>query len=394
MKNFAFAPLCLLTASLAAQAAEIPKVQLPAPYATPSASNAPRVVPQPDGAKLQVPTGFTVAEFASGFVKPRVLATAPGGELLISDSAPAPKGTVYMMSPAGGTKKALISGLDRPYGITFWKEYVYVGEPTSIKRYKFDAKAGTVGKGEEVVNPTGFDKGHWTRSITFDPKGTKLYVNVGSGSNVDPDSDPKRATILECNPDGSDCAIFAAGIRNATGIHFRPGSTDLWMTVQERDGLGDELVPDFFSSVKRGGFYGWPWAYFGPNEEPRHAGKNPDLVKKSITPEVSLGAHVAAMDWTFYNGTSFPAAWRNGAFIALRGSSNRTKRQGYSIAFVAFGKDGKPSAQPKEFLTGWMMGADQREVWGRPIGVTQLKDGSLVISEDAGNKLYRVSYGK
>jgi glucose/arabinose dehydrogenase len=371
--------------------------RLPQPYHTPSASNAAKVVPKPEGAQFKVPEGFSVSEFAAGFEKPRIMLIAPNGEILVADSAP--KGSVAVLvdkdrdGKADGAPTKLIEGLDRPYGIAWWKDYLYVAEPTSLKRYKFDAKNVSVGKGEEVVSLQGFDKGHWTRSITFDPKGEKLYLNVGSGSNASPDSDERRATVLECNPDGSNCQIFAAGLRNATTIAFRPGSQHLWASVQERDGLGDDLVPDFFTLVQKGGFYGWPWAYYGPNEDPRNAGQKPELVKKTIVPDVSLGAHTAVIDWKFYTGKQFPQRYRNGVFFAFRGSSNRAKRVGYSVAFLPF-KGGKPAGPVEEFLTGWMISPDQREVWGRPTGVLEMRDGSLLISEDGGNKIWRVAYKK
>jgi glucose/arabinose dehydrogenase len=371
-------------------------VKLPAPYHTPTVSNAAKVVPQPSGSRLNVPAGFTVEEFAANFQKPRVLLGLPNGSVLVSDSVP--KGAVYVLDDKdrdgkSESRRAVVEGLDRPYGLAVYKNYLYIAEPTSLKRYKFDTKAVKAEAGEEIIKfPADFAKGHWTRSITF--HADKLYLNVGSGSNVDPDTDERRATILECKPDGTDCQIFAAGLRNATGIHFRPGSNELWATIQERDGLGDDLVPDFFARIQRGGFYGWPWAYFGPNEEPRHAGKRPEMVKKTITPDVSLGAHVAVMDWTFYTGKQFPQKYRGGAFIALRGSSNRSKRVGYSIVYLPFGKDGKAASQYEDFLTGFMLSPDSREVWGRPVGVAQLADGSLLLSEDGANKLYRVSYKK
>jgi glucose/arabinose dehydrogenase len=313
--------------------------QLPPPFHTPSATNRAKVIARPEGGRLQAPRGFRVEEFAAGFKKPRIMLEAPGGQVLVSDSVE--KGSVIVLldkdgdGKADAERKVLIDGLDRPYGLAFWKEYLYVAEPTSLKRYKFAKDTLTVGKGEEVVSMAGYDKGHWTRAIVFDAKGEKLYLNIGSGSNADPDQDPRRATILECNPDGSNCQIFASGVRNATGIAFRPGTNELWAAVQERDGLGDDLVPDFFTRVQRGGFYGWPWAYFGPNEDPRNAGQKPDLVKKTIVPEVSLGAHIAVMDWKFYTGKQFPEKYRGGAFLAFRGSSNRSKRVGYSI-----GEDG------------------------------------------------------
>lgn len=372
-------------------------VKLPAPYHTPSATNGAKVVERPDGARLQVPQGFNVDEFASGFKKPRIMVTAPNGDILVSDSVA--NGSVVAISDknrdgkADSERRALIEGLDRPYGLAFWKDYLYVAEAMSIKRYAFDKAKGTAGKGEEVVSLAGFDKGHWTRSIAFSPKGDKLYVGVGSGSNASPDSDERRATILECNPDGKACAIFAAGIRNPTQINFRPGTGELWATVQERDGLGDDLVPDFLIKVKRGGFYGWPWAYFGPNEDPRNAGQKPDLVKKTIVPDLSLGAHTAVIDWKFYTGSQFPDRFKGGAFFAFRGSSNRAKRVGYSVTFLPFDKSGKPG-QLEDFMTGWMLSPDQREVWGRPTGLMQMADGSLLVSEDGGNKIYRVSYQK
>lgn len=370
--------------------------QLPAPYHTPNATNGPRVVDKPEGASLNVPKGFTVQEFASGFEKPRIMLQAPGGQILVADSVP--KGKVIVLNDANRDGKAddsrrdLISGLDRPYGMAFWKDYLYVAEPTSVKRYKFDASAVSAGKGEEIISlPEDFGKGHWTRSIAFDAKGEKLYLNIGSGSNASPDSDERRATIMQCNPDGSDCQIYASGLRNATTIGFHPVSNQLWASVQERDGLGDDLVPDFFTSIQKGGFYGWPWAYFGPNEDPRNAGQKPELVKKTLAPDVNLGAHVAVIDWKFYTGKQFPAKYRNGAFLALRGSSNRSKRVGYSVAFQPF-KNGKPSGPMEQFLGGWMISPEERDVWGRPTGVLQTADGSLLVSEDGAKKIYKISY--
>lgn len=371
-------------------------IQLPSPYHTPNATNGARVVAKPDGTQLKLPDGFVAKEFAAGFQKPRILLPAPGGEILVADSVP--NGSVVVLSDkdkdgkADSEQRKLIEGLDRPYGMAWWKDYLYVAEPMSLKRYKFSKQTTTVGKGEEVVALEGFDKGHWTRSITFDSKGEKLYLNVGSGSNASPDTDERRATILQCNPDGSGCEIYAAGLRNATGINFRPGSNQLWASVQERDGLGDDLVPDFFTHIRKGGFYGWPWAYFGPNEDPRNAGQKPELVKKTITPDVSLGAHIAVMDWKFYTGKQFPEQYRGGAFLAFRGSSNRAKRVGYSVGFLPFGKDGKPAGEVQDFLTGWMIAPDQREVWGRPVGICQTADGSLLVSDDGGNKIWRISY--
>ena len=376
-----------LLAGAIAVAWQQPAVKLPPPNATPSAKNGPKVVSRPEGAQFKLPVGFTSDEFASGFAKPRIMLQGPGGEILISDTIA--NGSVYALK--GGEKKKIIEGLDRPYGLTFWKDYLYVSDAIALRRYKYDSKALSVGPAAELVNHKDFTKGHYTHSLTFDAKGEKLYYTIGSGSNADPDDDPMRATIMRYNPDGTGGEIYASGLRNVLGLKFYPGSNALWATVQERDGLGDELVPDFFTHIQQGGFYGWPYAYFGPNEDPTNKGLKPDLVKKSIVPDVALGAHVASMDFIFYTGKSFPEKYRGGAFFAFRGSSNRAQRVGYAIEFIPF-KNGKPSGSKEELLTGWMLGPDKREVWGRPVGLLQMADGSLLVSDDAGNKIWRVSY--
>ena len=370
--------------------------KLPPPFATPSANNRPHVVGRPNGAQLQVPPGFTVEEYASGFQIPRVMIYGPSGEILLTESVD--NGGVSIIAVKGklldaGARKKLISGLERPYGLAWYEDWLYVGESSSIKRYKYDAKTMTVGKGEEVVSLTGMNKGHWTRSLAIDPKAKKLYVGVGSASNVSPGEPKQRAAINRYNLDGSGYETFASGTRNPTSIHFMPGTDQLWASIQERDALGDDLVPDYFTHVQQGGFYGWPFAYFGPNEDPRNKGQQPELVKKTITPDVSLGAHVAVIDWTFYTGTMFPKEYQGGAFLAFHGSWNRTNRVGQSVAFVPF-QNGKPTAPPREFLTGWMLSPDKAEVWGRPTGVFQMADGSLLVSDDGGNKIWRISYKK
>jgi glucose/arabinose dehydrogenase len=240
-----------------------------------------------------------------------------------------------------------------------------------------------------VISLKGYTKAHWTRSLQFDKAGKKMYVSIGSGSNVDAGDPSDRAAINVYNPDGSGHEILASGLRNPVSIRFNPENGALWTTVQERDGLGDDLVNDFFTSVKPGAFYGWPYAYLGPNEEPRRKGEAPELVKKTLVPDVLLPPHVAVMDFTFHTGKAFPAKYRNGAFLAFRGSSNRSQRVGYSVGFIPF-KNGKPSGPLEDFMTGWMMGADQKEVWGRPVGVLAMQDGSLLVSEDANNTIWRI----
>jgi glucose/arabinose dehydrogenase len=322
---------------------------------------------------------------------------APGGEILLTETIQ--NGSVWVLFDKNKDfkseeRKKLIGGLDRPYGMALWKEYLYVAEPASVKRYKFDAKALTAGPGEEVISLAGFEKGHTTRTLLFSPDGSKLYVTVGSMSNVSAGEPPMRAAIHEYNPDGSGHVVVATGTRNPVGLRFYPGTNDLWATVQERDELGDDLVPDYFTKIQRGGFYGWPYAYIGPNEDPRRKGEAPGLVKKTIVPDVILGAHVAVLDHIFYTGKQFPAEYHGGAFLAFHGSWNRAKRVGYSVAFVPF-KDAKPvTNKPRDFLTGFMISPDRREVWGRPVGLLQLPDGSILLSDDGGKKIWRISYGK
>jgi glucose/arabinose dehydrogenase len=371
-------------------------VKLPPPFATPSVNNRPEVISRPDGAQLRLPQGFTVDEFATDFDRPRVMIYAPGGEILVTESVPNGKVTAIVDRNNDGKadeqRKTLIEGLDRPYGMAWWKDYLYVAETTSVKRYKYDAKAVSVGKGEEIIPMHEFGKGHWTRTITFDPKGEKLYLGVGSASNVSTGEPEQRAAISRYNPDGTGYELFATGTRNPTSIEFYPATNVLWASVQERDLLGDDLVPDYFTHIQQGGFYGWPYAYYGPHEDPRNKGQKPDLVKKTIVPDVSLGSHTAVIDWRFYTGKQFPARYQGGAFLALHGSWNRSKRVGYSVAFVPF-KDGRPTVQEaEEFMTGWMLDPGKREVWGRPTGIMVMKDGSLLVSDDGGNKVWRISY--
>jgi glucose/arabinose dehydrogenase len=386
--------------------------QLPPPYATPSVYNFPIVVPKPTGAVLRVPSGFRMEVFADGFQMPRFMTLDPTGDVLVSDSgrvAPsANAGTVYVLT-GPNQKKALLSNVDRPYGLAAWNGYLYVAGTESIKRYKFDPKALSVGEGQEIISLKGFEGMHWTRTLLFNREGTKLYVSVGSGSNRNVGEDERRAAISRCNPDGSGCEIFATGLRNPVGLRWYPGTDTLWTSVQERDDLGDDLVPDYFTHVQPNGFYGWPYAYIGPHVDPWNSGaklledllKHPrgltqvseitKLVNSTIVPDVLLGAHIAPLDILFYTGQQFPAEYRGGAFIALHGSVNRSKRIGYSVGFVPF-QNGKPSGPIREVVTGWMLSPDTHDVWGRPVGLLQLPDGSLLISDDGGLKIWRLSY--
>ncbi|HEY7543373.1 MAG TPA: PQQ-dependent sugar dehydrogenase, partial [Blastocatellia bacterium] len=234
---------------------------------------------------------------------------------------------------------------------------------------------------------------HWTRNVIFSPDGSKMDVTVGSKTNVDVEPDPMRAAISEYNPDGTGHRIYASGTRNPIGLAFYPGTRALWSAVQERDIIGDDLVPDYVTSIKEGGFYGWPYSYIGPNEDPRRKGERPDLVAKAIVPDVLIQAHSAVLGLVFYEGNMFPSEYRNDAFVALHGSWNRSKRTGYKIIRIRF-KNGKPVGGYDDFLTGWMLAEDKAEVWGRPVGLLVLKDGSMLITDDGANKIWRVTYRK
>lgn len=380
---------CLLTLAACALPAQQKVPDLPAPYATPDAANPGKLIARPEAAKLTLPAGFTAEEYASGLQKPRFMLQGPRGEVLVTESTA--KGSVTVLTDGGKTHKKLLEGLDRPYGLAWWKEYLYVAEPTSIKRYKYDAKAMTTGAGEEVISLKGYDKGHWTHGLQFDAKGEYLYVGIGSSADHVTGDPENRAAISRYRPDGSGAEVIATGLRNPVGLKFDPKGAQLWTAVQERDHFGDDLVPDFFTSIRKGGFYGWPYAYVGPNEDPRLKGQRKDLVDSTIVPDVVLPPHCAVLDFTFYTGKAFPAEYRGGAFLAFHGSSNRAKRLGYSVGFVPF-KNGKPSGPSRDFMSGWMLAEDQKEVWGRPVAVLELKDGSLLVSDDGGNKIWRISY--
>lgn len=409
-----FLPVGALFGSLFVAGGATEPQQLPAPYATPSVYNFPRIVPKPDNVELRVPAGFQIVPYADGFQIPRFMALAPGGQVLVTDSGRispgAMAGTVYALT-GPNQKKVVLSGLDRPYGLALWKDYLYIGETESIKRYKFDAKALTASNGQEILSLKGFNGMHWTRNLLFSPDGSKLYIAIGSGSNRNVGEDERRAAVSRCNPDGTGCEIFASGLRNPVGLRLYPGADTVWVSVQERDDLGDDLVPDYFTHLEPHGFYGWPYAYIGPHVDPFNSGtklledllKHPrgftqvsqidKLVQSTITPDVLLGSHIAPLDILFYTGHQFPAEYQGGAFIALHGSVNRSKRIGYAIGFVPF-RDGQPSGPMREVVSGWMLSADSHDVWGRPVGLLQLPDGSLLISDDGGRKIWRLSYKK
>jgi glucose/arabinose dehydrogenase len=357
----------------------------------PPISNGPTIVPRPAGAQIKVPAGFSVDEYATGFARPRFMVEGRGGEVIVSDTVP--NGSVIAVR--AGEKKVLLSGLDRPYGLGLWKDYLYVAEPESLKRYKYDSMALTAGPGEEIVSMAGFKNGHVTRTILFDEPAGKLYLTVGSSADLVTGDPEMRAAVHRFNPDGTGHEVIATGLRNTVGLRFYPGTTQLWSTVEERNDATNVVVADFLTSLKPGGFYGWPYAYLGPHADPRIPEKErrPDLVAKTVTPEIVLEPHCAVLDFLFYTGTQFPAEYRHGAFLANHGSAQTEQRVGYSVTFVPF-RNGKPAGPVRDFASGWMLGADKKEVWGRPVALLQLRDGSMLVSDDGGKVIWRVSYKK
>lgn len=383
----------------------IKAADLPQPYETKSVDNGPRMVPQPEGAWPQAPAGFKVEEYLSGLNNPRLLRTAPNGDVFVVESGP---GRIRVLRAKDGANKpemneVFVENLQQPFGIAFYPsganpKYLYVANTDSVWRYPYkngDLKASA--KEEVIVNNIpGFGRlrggGHWTRDIAFSKDNKKMYVSVGSFSNVMENADideTRRADILEFNPDGTGERIFASGIRNAVGIAVNLTTGDLWASVNERDGLGDNLVPDYITRVKDSGFYGWPWYYIGPNQDPRHKGARPELRDKVIVPDVLLQSHSASLQMTFYDGKQFPKEFSGDAFAAEHGSWNRARRTGYKVIRVIL-KNGVPTGEYEDFLTGFV--TPDGNVWGRVVGVTVAKDGSLLVTDDGGNKIWRVSY--
>lgn len=380
-----------LAATISAQTGRKPVnwTDLPAPFATPSARNSPTLVARPEGASLVAPPGFVVEEFMDfAGLRPRFMMLGPGNEILISDATG--KGSVQVIRD--GVKTPILEQLDRPYGLALKGDQLYVAEPTSVKQYTYDAKAmRIVGAGKEIISLPGMGTGHITRTLAFNRDGSKLYLSVGSQSNIDLGEPAMRAAVHRFNPDGSGHEVIATGLRNAVGMRFFPGTDDLWVSVHERDGLGDNLAPDYVTKVEPGGFYGWPIAYIGPHAEPRHKDVDLAKVKSTLYPDVILGGHVGPLDIHFYTGTQFPQKYRGGMFVALHGSWNRAERQGYKIVYIPF-KNRMAASGPEDFVSGWMVAPDKKEVWGRPVGLLQMPDGSLLVSDDGGRKVWRVSY--
>ena len=376
---------------------------LPQPYATQSADNGPKLVARPDNTWPVAPAGFKVELYAAGLDNPRTLRTAPNGDIFLAESDPGRIRIFRGLTSDGKPEQSAIfvSGLKQPYGLAFYPpgsdpQWLYVGSEREVVRFPYhggDLKAS--GAAEHVADLPGAS-GHWTRAVAFSQDGKKMFVAVGSGSNVDdPDTNPReknRADILVCDPASCQLSVYAYGIRNAGGgIAVNPQTSELWCSVNERDGLGDNLVPDYITHVQEGGFYGWPWWYMGGHQDPRHKGKHPELKDKVIVPDVLLQPHNASLELTFYEGQQFPAEYTGDIFASEHGSWNKAVRVGYEVIRVPLHQKGDASGEYEDFLTGFVL--PDGNVWGRPVGITVAPDGSLLVSDDGSNSIWRVSYG-
>lgn len=393
--------------------------KLPVPYASSSARNSVSVVGKPTNAQLKVPPGFAVKEFARGLRAPRLMRAAQNGDIFIAETS---SGRIRVLRPAndGATtvqNEVFVSGLNRPFGIAFFPadnpKWIYVANTDSVVRFSY--RSGDLqarGASETIVAKLPSNGGHSTRDVVFSKDGTKMFVSVGSGSNdaedmgkLDPIAlqqwqqqqplgatwgrETERADVLVFDPQGRNRRIYATGIRNCVGMAVNPTSGDLWCSTNERDGLGDNLPPDYITRVREGAFYGWPWYYIGAHEDPRHVGERPDLKDKVTVPDVLIQSHSASLQLAFYSGNQFPAAFKGSAFAAEHGSWNRATRTGYKI-IRAIVKDGVPTGEYEDFVTGFVI--DDASVWGRPVGVVEGKDGSLLFSEDGNGTIWRVTY--
>ena len=399
---------------------------LPRPFATTSSGNSPRVVRQPTNAVLSVPAGFTVRLFASGLSGPRLMRVAPNGDIFIAETR---ANRIRVLRAADGAEspsenQLFATNLDRPFGIAFYPpgndpQWIYIANNNSVVRFPYHSGDLAAGGDAQIIVPhlTDSTGGHTTRDVAFSRDGKRMFISVGSGSNIADtmskksvedakaweaehgrgaawDGEANRADILVTDPEGKQpLRTFAAGIRNGVGMAVNPDTGELWVSTNERDALGDDLVPDYITRVKEGGFYGWPWYYMGSNEDPRHADERPDLAGVPIVPDVLFQSHSAPLEMVFYtaaNGVSaFPAEYRGDAFDAFHGSWNRSDRTGYKVVRVRV-DHGVPTGEYDDFLTGFVV--DNRSVWGRPVGVAVAHDGALLVTEDGNGTLWRVSH--
>lgn len=398
---------------------------LPEPFATKSVMNFSKVQGWDEGNKPIAPQGFKVTKYADGFENPRWMYELPNGDVLVAES----NKNLNAVMKAGGAvigaggannlrnsadrisilrdtdkdgmpdmRDTFLTGLNQPFGMLLLGDWLYVANTNALMRFPYkQGQTSITAKGEKLADlPEGKKNQHWTRNIIASPDGKKIYIAVGSSGNIAEDgmdAELLRAAILEVNPDGSGLEVYASGLRNPVGMDFVPGTNQLWTAVNERDGLGDDLVPDYLTAVKKGGFYGWPYCYAGKIEDPRVKEKSPEMVKKALKPDVDLGAHTASLGLAFYDKKNFPAKYHNGAFIAQHGSWNRSKLSGYKVVFVPFA-NGKPTGKPEDFLTGFIADIEKDKVYGRPTGVVVLHTGALLLTDDITNTIWHISYDK
>lgn len=404
---------------------ETDTLKLPAPDEKNSKNKFSNVIGWPEGKTPVAPEGFTVTRFADNIKSPRNMIQAENGDIFVVLSNSERSATEKVKNDISGKSDAEVGGksanriilyrdankdgipesssvfldkLNQPYGMLIIKDKFYVANTDGLWVYPYKTgQTKITDPGKKIVSlPAGGYNNHWTRNLIANKDQSKIYISVGSGSNVGEngmENEVRRANILEVNPDGSGEKIYAAGLRNPVGMSWNPVTGELWTVVNERDELGDELVPDYLTSVKKDAFYGWPYAYFGKNEDPRRKGEKPDLVAKTIVPDVPLGSHTASLGLTFYTGNQFPEKYKNGAFIGQHGSWNRSSLVGYQVAFVPFA-NGKASAPYLPFLTGFIANEAKGDVYGRPVGVLQIADGSLLVADDVSGVVWRVAYTK
>ncbi len=382
---------------------KITVADLPKPYATKSAENGPTLVARPADAWPQAPAGFKVDLYAAGLSNPRKIRTAPNGDVFVAESEAGQIRVFRGLTKDGKPEQMQIftsTDLNQPYGMAFYPpgpdpQWLYVGNTDAVVRFPYhNGEMKASGSPQHLVDvPAG--GGHWTRDIQFSLDGKRMFVSVGSRSNVDDtDGNPAekdRADILVFNPDGSDMKVYAYGIRNAGGgLATNPKTGELWCSVNERDALGDNLVPDYITHVQEGGFYGWPWWYMGAHQDPRHAGKHPELKDKAIVPDVLLQPHNASLGFIFYDGKQFPAEYAGDIFAAEHGSWNKAARTGYEVIRIPLHQTGHATGEYEDFITGFVL--NDGNVWGRPVGVASAPDGSLLITDDGSNSIWRVSH--
>lgn len=375
---------------------EVRVEDLPAPYASESARNSPRRVARPPGATLRVPPGFRATIFAAGLDHARWMTVAANGDVFLAQPN-AGRITLLRDADGGGEAELIVTfarGLDRPHGLAIAGDYLYVADARRVWRYRYTpGQTRALGAPLPVTARGAFGPGggHWTRNLAFSRDGSRFYVTIGSASNIRVEDEP-RATVQVFDVDGANQRTLAAGLRNPVGIALQPGTDDVYVVVNERDGMGDGLVPDYLTRLRDGAFYGWPYAYLGANPQPGLGSKRPDLVAATVVPDLLFEAHSAPLGLVFYDGAQFPAEYHGDAFVALHGSWNSAEPRGYMIARVRF-ENGRPAAHYEAFVTGfWIAGEDRARVFGRPAGLAIAADGSLLIADDVGQVIWRISY--